>query len=170
LIWSDYFHENRTHQRFFGKFRLKLLYRKLVSLFLLTILDPPGGYRFLARRRVRPSPFLVDRPGFEPAAFRSSQAERLCEPNVLRPDKRQYTRLNHRARKTPKQAFFFQRNSKRPCTGPRLAMGTLLAQLRTCTIRDRAGRSYSVALQPVVSNPTNSRNRVTIEFVQQSSE
>src|SRR5438132_11042704 len=28
---------------------------------------------------------LVDRAGFEPAAFRSSQAERLCEPNVLRP-------------------------------------------------------------------------------------
>src|SRR5438876_11714004 len=38
---------------------------------------------------------LVDRAGFEPAAFRSSQAERLCEPNVLRPDKRQYTRLNY---------------------------------------------------------------------------
>src|SRR6266699_2628714 len=29
---------------------------------------------------------MVDRAGFEPAAFRSSQAERLCEPNVLRPD------------------------------------------------------------------------------------
>ena len=42
---------------------------------------------------------LVDRAGFEPAAFRSSQAERLCEPNVLRPDNRQYTRLNYRPQK-----------------------------------------------------------------------
>jgi hypothetical protein len=53
----------------------KLLYRKIsFPFFLLTILDAPWGYRFLARRRVRSSPFLADRAGFEPAAYRSSRA------------------------------------------------------------------------------------------------
>src|SRR5216683_5799190 len=46
---------------------------KIVFFFLLTILEPPGGYRFLARRRVRSSLFVVDRAGFEPAALRSTE-------------------------------------------------------------------------------------------------
>ncbi len=88
-----------TYKRLFAKFRLKLSYRKLVFPFLLTILDPPGGYRFLARRRVRPSPFLVDQRDLNPRPFAYPKAERLSEPNILRPDIRQYTRPNYRPQK-----------------------------------------------------------------------
>src|SRR5207245_6280723 len=60
---------------------------------------PPGGYVKTKKLLHTLTAIVVDRAGFEPAAFRSSQAERLCEPNVLRPDKRQYTRLNYRPQK-----------------------------------------------------------------------
>src|SRR3989454_5981115 len=60
---------------------------------------PPGPTQVSRDASHSETSELVDRAGFEPAAFRSSQAERLCEPNVLRPDKRQYTRLNYRPQK-----------------------------------------------------------------------
>ena len=67
--------------------------------FLLSFSRPPGGYVKTKKLLHTLTAILVDRAGFEPAAFRSSQAERLCEPNVLRPDIRQYTRLNYRPQK-----------------------------------------------------------------------
>ena len=80
----------------------------VIFIFLLTMFScylfptPPGG---MAEKKT-PSHFtagdrtLVDRAGFEPAAFRLV-GNGPCEPNVLRPDKRQYTRLNYRPQKRP---------------------------------------------------------------------
>ncbi len=76
--------------------------------FLVNYSRPPRGYHFLARRRIRSSPFLADEAGFDPAAFRSSKTERPCEPNVLRPDTRQYIQAELPAPKTPNQAFSLQ--------------------------------------------------------------
>src|SRR6267143_841021 len=67
-----------------------------INLYILSFLRPPRGYLKTKKVLHTFKAHLVDRAGFEPAAFRSSQAERLCEPNVLRPDARQYTRLNYR--------------------------------------------------------------------------
>src|SRR5437660_12818731 len=40
---------------------------------------------------------MVDRAGFEPAAFRNLDHLLVCKPDVLRPDHaRQHTRLNYR--------------------------------------------------------------------------
>jgi len=40
---------------------------------------------------------MVDRAGFEPAAFRNLDHQLVCKPDILRPDPtRQYTRLNYR--------------------------------------------------------------------------
>src|SRR5438876_8036291 len=57
----------------------------LTILFLLSFPRPPRGYAETKKVLHTFRPVVVDRAGFEPAAFRSSQAERLCEPNVLRP-------------------------------------------------------------------------------------
>jgi len=40
---------------------------------------------------------MVDRAGFEPAAFRNLDHQLVCKPDILRPDQiRQHTRLNYR--------------------------------------------------------------------------
>src|SRR6267143_3601281 len=77
---------------------LHLIFSYLLTIFSVLFSSTPGGYLKTKKVLHTFAAHLVDRAGFEPAAFRSSQAERLCEPNVLRPDVRQYTRLNYRPR------------------------------------------------------------------------
>src|SRR6266516_4954174 len=77
----------------------------LSFLFLLSISRPPGGHPKTPEtlHTLRAS-ILVDRAGFEPAAFRSPE-ENIppCEPDVLRPRQpttAQHTRLNYRPNPT----------------------------------------------------------------------
>src|SRR5438876_9644971 len=77
--WTPECHGN-LYSLFFIVFSFSVNYYFSVIFFS----TPPG----VCQNKKSPSHFhahLVDRAGFEPAAFRSSQAERLCEPNVLRP-------------------------------------------------------------------------------------
>src|SRR5207247_9052349 len=77
----------------------------LSFLFLLSISRPPEGHpRTPETLRTLRASILVDRAGFEPAAFRSPE-ENIppCEPDVLRPRQpttAQHTRLNYRPNPT----------------------------------------------------------------------
>ncbi len=73
---------------------------------------------------------LVDRAGFEPAAFRNLDRQLVCKPDILRPDQvRQHTRLNYRPTRPnpifyPVKAF----DEARPLRGLDIGSGDVVLQ------------------------------------------